>query len=157
MKELINIFILLVLGTIYIVSFSKVISMYLNSFASTRNNAITALYVGCIAASGIILIDISKVMTDAFIFFYDQKIIGSAIGYTLLYFVGAWGFSIGFFFLSFYLTAFLTKENEKEALQNNNVELALVHATILIVLSFMVGPALSNWASSFIPYPELPF
>ncbi len=157
MKEIINIVLLLVLGIFYIISFSKVISRYINSFAPARNNAVTVLYISGIAASGIILIDISKVITDSFIYFYDQQAVGNAILYNLSYFVGSWGFSIGFFFFSFVLTSFLTKENEKEALKNNHVELALVHGTLLIILSFLVGPALTNWAFSFIPYPELPY
>jgi hypothetical protein len=51
----------------------------------------------------------------------------------------------------------ITKEDEKVELNKNNIELALVHGTILIIIAFLVGPALSQFAASFIPYPKLPF
>jgi hypothetical protein len=157
MKEVINIVLLLVLGIFYMVGMAKIIGKYINSFGAARNNAITVLYIAAISASGIILVNISKVITDAFIFFYDQKSVFKAIAFTLGYFIGAGVFYIGFFYLSFIITSLLTKEKEKESIKNNNVELALIHGALLIVISFLVGPALSNWAASFIPYPDLPF
>jgi hypothetical protein len=39
----------------------------------------------------------------------------------------------------------------------NNVEIALVHAAVLLMLSLMIAPALSSFAGGFIPYPVLPF
>jgi uncharacterized membrane protein len=157
MKEILNILLLLVLGIFYMVIIAKIIGNYLSTFGSVKNNAITVLYIAALAASGIILIDISKVITDAFIFFYEQKSVFKAIAFTLGYFLGAGVFYIGFFFLSFIITSRLTKENEKEAIKNNNVELALVHGALLIVISLLVGPALTSWAASFIPCPDLPF
>jgi hypothetical protein len=108
-------------------------------------------------AAGLVLFDISKTMTDAYNFFYEQNSLGSAFLYLGLYFVGAWGFSIGLFHASFFLVSKLTKEDEKAALAANNVEIALVHSAVLLMLSLMIAPALSSFAGSFIPYPELPF
>ena len=51
----------------------------------------------------------------------------------------------------------ITKENEKIELQANNIELSLIHGVVLLVLSFLIGPALNQLANSLIPYPELPF
>ena len=157
MKEFLNILLLLILGIVYVVSFTKVISSFLNKIVQQRNNAIIALYLAAIGSAGVILIDISKIITDAFIFFFEAGNIGKSIGYTALFFIGAWVYSLAQFHLSFFLVSLLSKENEKIQLNNNNIEIALVHGIVLIILSFLVGPALSTFASSFIPYPELPF
>ena len=68
-----------------------------------------------------------------------------------------WLFSLGLFHVSFLITGMLTTESEKDELSKNNIEVALLHSIILISLSFIIAPALTKIASSFIPYPELPF
>jgi hypothetical protein len=50
-----------------------------------------------------------------------------------------------------------TSLDEKQALEANNMELALMHAIILITLSVIISPALMSIASEFIPYPKTPF
>jgi hypothetical protein len=157
MKDLLNIGLLIVLGVLYLMSFTKIQASYFNKLSTTRTNAISILYISSILAAGLVLFDISKTMTDAYNFFYEQNNLGAAFLYLGLYFVGAWGFSIGLFHASFFLVSKLTKEDEKAALAANNVEIALVHAAVLLMLSLMIAPALSSFASSFIPYPELPF
>ena len=42
-------------------------------------------------------------------------------------------------------------------LLKNNIELAIIHAVILISLSFVIAPALVKIAAEFIPYPKMPF
>jgi hypothetical protein len=42
-------------------------------------------------------------------------------------------------------------------LRKNNIEIALVHAIIILVLSFVLAPAITRVASHFVPYPTLPF
>jgi hypothetical protein len=157
MKEIINIALLIFFGVLYLTSFTKVQSLYFNNIWKVRSNAISALYLGSILSAGIVLIDISKSMTDAFSYFYDQSQLVNAFLYLMLYFISAWAFSLGLFHVSFLLVSMITKENEKIELANNNLELALVHSAILILLALVVAPALSQLASSFIPYPELPF
>jgi hypothetical protein len=68
-----------------------------------------------------------------------------------------WVFSLLFFRFSFIIVGFLTPENEEDELIKNNIELAVVHAIILIALSFLIAPALIQIASEFIPYPKMPF
>ncbi len=145
------------MGVIYLMSFTKVQTAYFNKLFANRTNAISILYLGSILAAGLVLFDITKSMTDAYNFFYERNDIGNAFLYLGLFFVGAWGFSIGLFHSSFWLVSMLTKENEKEELMNNNVEIALVHAAVLLILSLMIAPALSSFATSFIPYPVMPF
>jgi len=157
MKEFLNILLLLILGIVYLISFTKVISAHLNKMVAQRNNAVIALYLSVIASAGIILIDVSKVISDAFTFFYDSNNIGKGILFSGLFFVGAWIYSFAQFHLSFLVVSLLTKENEKTELNNNNIENAMLHGVVLIILAFLVGPSLSALASSFIPYPELPF
>lgn len=157
MKDLLNIVLLIVLGVVYLMSFTKVQLVYFNKLSSTRTNAISILFLSSIFAAGLILFDISKSMSDAYNFFYGQNNFGMAFLYLGLYFLGAWGFSIGLFHASFFLVSMLTKENEKSELMKNNVEIALIHAAVLLILSLMIAPALSSFASSFIPYPVLPF
>lgn len=157
MKEFLNILLLLILGIVYLISFTKVISAHLNKMVAQRNNAVIALYLSVIASAGIILIDVSKVISDAFTFFYDSNNIGKGILFSGLFLVGAWIYSFAQFHLSFLVVSLLTKENEKTELNNNNIENAMLHGVVLIILAFLVGPSLSALASSFIPYPELPF
>ena len=147
----------MILGIVYLVAFTKIISAFLNKLTSQRNNAIITLFVSAIAASGIVIIDISKVISDAFQFFWDNSQIALAIGFTLLLFIGSWIFSLLLFHGSFFLVSLITKEDEKVELNKNNIELALVHGVIIIIIAFLIGPALSQFASIFIPKPELPF
>lgn len=157
MKEIINIILLMILGIVYLVAFTKIISAFLNKFATQRNNAIVTLFVSAIACAGIIIIDISKAVTDAFGFFYENAQIAGAIGFTVLLFIGSWIFSLLLFYGSFFLVSLITKEDEKVELNKNNIELALVHGAVLIIIALLLGPALSQFAVSLIPYPKLPF
>jgi len=156
MRELANIILLIVFGIFYLTSFTKVQTAFFNRF-SVRNNASIILFISSILASGIVLIDISKVMTEAFVFFYDHNELSKAFIYLFLYSVGAWLFSWALFRASFFLVSVITKENEHDELAKNNVELSLMHGVILVLLSFVVAPSLSELGASFIPYPKLPF
>ncbi len=157
MKEIINIILLVILGIIYLVAFIKIISASLNKLITQRNNAIVILFVAAIACAGIVIIEISKAITDAFGFFYDNSQIAIAIGFTVLLFIGSWIFSLLLFHTSFFIVSFITKEDEKVELNKNNIELALIHGTVLVIIAFLIGPALSQFAVSLIPYPKLPF
>ena len=68
-----------------------------------------------------------------------------------------WIFSLVFFRLSFIVVGLLTPENEEDELMKNNIEIAAIHAIILIALSFVISPALIQIASEFIPYPKTPY
>ena len=157
MKEILNIILLLILGIGYITVYIKVQTVFFNKLSPQRNNAISYLFLASLLAAGIILVDISKSMSDAYSFFYDKGQIGMAILYLIIYALCSWLLSWGIFRFSFVLTSSATKENEQVELQANNIELALIHGILLLLLSFLIGPALNQLANSLIPYPNLPF
>jgi hypothetical protein len=157
MKEIINLILLIVLGILYLTSYTKIQIRYFNNIYTARNNAITIIYLASVFSSGLILLDISKVMSDAFSFYYSSHNLTNGILFIGLYFILAWGVSFGLFHTSFKMVSLLTKEKEKEELKNNNVELALIHACILIILSLIIASPLSQFCASLIEYPELPF
>ena len=75
----------------------------------------------------------------------------------MLFFAGMWIFSYVLFRVTFFITGFLTPESELNELRKNNIEIALVHAIIILVLSFVLAPAITRVAYHFVPYPTLPF
>jgi uncharacterized membrane protein YjfL (UPF0719 family) len=77
--------------------------------------------------------------------------------FALLFFAGMWIFSYVLFRVTFFITGFLTPESELNELRKNNIEIALVHAIIILVLSFVLAPAITRVAYHFVPYPTLPF
>jgi uncharacterized membrane protein YjfL (UPF0719 family) len=90
-------------------------------------------------------------------FLISQNEWAKAIGFALLFFAGMWIFSYVLFRVTFFITGFLTPESELNELRKNNIEIALVHAIIILVLSFVLAPAITRVASHFVPYPTLPF
>jgi hypothetical protein len=55
------------------------------------------------------------------------------------------------------IVGFITPENEDDELIKNNIELAILHAVILISLAIMLAPALVKIEAQFIPYPKMPY
>ncbi len=155
--QLIVVFLLVILAIVYLALFTKVQTLFFNTKIVTKNNATTILFIASLLAAGIVLFDISKAITDAFNFFVKGKKYGEGILSISLYFIGAWVFSWSIFRLSFFIVSSFTKEDEIQELKKNNVELSLIHSFILLILSFVVAPALSDLALSFIPYPKMPF
>jgi hypothetical protein len=151
------VFLLVILAIIYLALFTKVQTVFFNKKIVTKNNATTILFIASLLSSGIVLFDISKAISEAFNFFVKEKKYLEAVINISLYFVGAWIFSWCIFRLSFFMVSSFTKEDEIYELKNNNVELSLIHGFILIILAFIVSPALSDLALSFIPYPKMPF
>ena len=156
MKELYNLLIVIILCVVYLVAYSKVQLVFFNRKFGIRTHAISILYLSSILSGGIILLDISKVISDAFVFFYGQSL-WKTVQYTMLFFVGAFIFAWVLFFISFSVTSLLTKENEKSEFIKNNIELALLHSIVLILISLIVAPSLLHYFTTFIPYPERPF
>jgi hypothetical protein len=155
--QLIVVFLLVILAIVYLSLFIKVQTLFFNKKIVTKNNATTILFIASLLAAGIVLFDISKAITDAFNYYVQEKKYGDGIISISLYFIGAWIFSLSIFRLSFFIVSSFTKEDEIQELTKNNVELSLIHSFILIILSFIVAPALSDLAISFIPYPKMPF
>jgi hypothetical protein len=122
-----------------------------------KNAAILIVFGSSLLAAGINLNHISDTSSDAMRFLISQNEWAKAIGFALLFFAGMWIFSYVLFRITFFITGFLTPESELNELRKNNIEIALVHAIIILVLSFVLAPAITRLASHFVPYPTLPF
>jgi hypothetical protein len=157
-SEIINLLSLLVLGMLYLFFFAKIQHIFFKKFSQTnKNHAVLIVYVASLIAASINLIHISELTANANRFFLKSSNFVNSLVFSLSYFVGMWVFSLILFRLSFLVVGFLTPENEEDELMKNNVELALIHAIILVALSFVIAPALIQIASEFIPYPKMPF
>lgn len=156
MKEIINLLLIVLLSIIYLVFYTKIQQQFFNRKFGIKNNALTILFLSSLLSSGIVLIDISKAISDAFSFFYNDNII-NGVFYCAIFFVVAFLFSLSLFHLSFTLTSILTKEDEKKELLENNLELSIVHGLVIVILSLVIAPNLLQLFSSFIPYPDRPF
>lgn len=153
----INLFQLSILGIIYIFTFSKVQNSFFMKISQPKTQAILIVYLASIATASINLIHISDAASDVVLFFLQQNALIKGILYSFIFFTSAWFFSFLFFRGSFFIIGNLTPENEIEELKKNNTEIAYLHAIIIIALSFVIAPALNKIATSFIPYPKLPF
>jgi hypothetical protein len=156
--EIINLLSLLVLGLLYLFFFAKIQHIYFQKLSQPKkNHAVLIVFVASLIAASINLIHISELTANANQFFLKSGEYISALIFSISYFVCMWIFSLLFFRLSFVVIGFLTPEKEEDELLKNNVELAVIHAVILIALSFVIAPALIQIASEFIPYPKMPF
>jgi hypothetical protein len=143
---------------LYLFFFAKIQHIFFKKFSQTnKNHAVLIVYVASLIAASINLIHISELTANANRFFLKSSNFVNSLVFSLSYFVGMWVFSLILFRLSFLVVGFLTPENEEDELMKNNVELALIHAIILVALSFVIAPALIQIASEFIPYPKMPF
>lgn len=157
-SEIINLLVLLVLGLIYIFFFAKMQHIFFQKLSQPKkNNAVLIVFVASLIAASINLTHISDLTSDAVRFFLKTEDYIKALLFSVSYFAGMWIFSLVFFRLSFVVVGFLTPEKEEDELMKNNIELAVIHAVILIALSFVIAPALIQIASEFIPYPKMPF
>jgi hypothetical protein len=152
-----NLLSVLILGIIYIYTFSKVQNIFFSKISTPKNQATIIIYISSIAAACINLIHISDAASDAMLFFLNSNNILKGILYSSSFFVSTWIFSFVFFRLSFFLVGTLTPENEIDELIKNNKEIAWLHAIIILALAFLIAPSLSKIATSFIPYPSMPF
>jgi hypothetical protein len=157
-EESFNLFALFILGLLYLFMFAKIQhAFFLKLSQPKKNHAVLIVYVASLIAASINLVHISELTANSTRFFLKTEDYVNAMAYSLAYFAGMWAFSVLFFRFSFIIVSFLTTENEEDELIKNNIELAVVHAIILIALSFVIAPALIQIASEFIPYPEMPF
>jgi hypothetical protein len=158
LQELFSLFILLVLGLIYLFFFAKIQHVFFRKLSQPKkNNAVLIVFAASLIAASINLIHIAELTANANRFFLKTEDYFNTLVYSLAYFAGMWVFSLLFFRFSFIIVGLLTPENEEDELIKNNIELAVVHAIILIALSFVIAPALIQIASDFIPYPKMPF
>lgn len=78
------------------------------------------------------------------------------IGQGAIYIAIAFVASIVIGLLSTYLYALLTPINEFEEIRNNNVGVAIIVGTIVIVLTLLTKSGVGLLIESIIPYPQLP-
>jgi hypothetical protein len=156
-NNLINLVSLLILGLIYIFTFSKVQNVFFSKITYPKNQATIILFIASIASACINLIHIAEAASNALMFFLEHGDSLKGVIYAIGFFIGAWIFSFLFFRFSFFIVGNLTPENEIDELVKNNKEIAWLHAIVIIALTFLIAPALSNIASSIIPYPKMPF
>lgn len=156
--EIVNLSVLLIFGILYLILFAKVQEKYFVKFGNpNRPLAATLLLLGSIVAASINMIHIAELAAAANRFFIGQSEVLKMLLFSVCFFSGMWIFSFLLFHLSFLMVGFITTENENDELIKNNIEIALLHAIILISLTFIISPALVKIASEFIPYPEMPF
>ena len=148
---------LTILSIFYLFTFARVQSNFFDKYLEEKNAAILIVFGSSLLAAGINLNHISDTSSDAMRFLISQNEWAKAIGFALLFFAGMWVFSYVLFRITFFITGFLTPEYELNELRKNNIEIALVHAIIILVLSFVLAPAITRVASHFVPYPTLPF
>lgn len=144
------------LGVFYLYSFIVVIKARFKS-AEPHSSAFITVFTAAMISASVNLYGIANITSDALIFFLNQKEYLKAALYAFSFFLGMWVFSIILFNSSFFIISGLTNQDEKEALEANNMELALMHAVIMVTLSFIISPALISIAGEFIPYPKTPF
>jgi hypothetical protein len=155
--NIINLLSLLILGIVYIFTFSKIQNSFFSKITHPKNQATLIVFISSITSAVINLIHISDAASDAMLFFLDNNQLLKGMIFSISFFAGAWVFSWGFFRLSFFIIGNLTPENEMDELIKNNKEIAWLHAIIIIGLTFVIAPALVKIATAFIPYPKLPF
>mgnify|MGYP001278501093 CR=1 FL=1 len=148
---------LTLLSILYLFSFSRVQSIFFDKYLEEKNAAILIVFSSSLLAAGINLTHISETSSDAMRFLLSQDNWAKAFGFSLLFFSGMWIFSYLLFRTAFLITGLLTPESEMVELRKNNIEIALIHAIIILVLSFVLAPAMARIASHFVPYPTLPF
>ena len=148
---------LTILSIFYLFTFARVQSNFFDKYLEQKNAAILIVFGSSLLAAGINLNHISDTSSDAMRFLISQNEWAKAIGFPLLFFAGMWIFSYVLFRITFFITGFLTPESELNELRKNNIEIALIHAIIILVLSFVLAPAITRVASHFVPYPNLPF
>lgn len=148
---------LTILSIFYLFTFARVQSNFFDKYLEEKNAAILIVFGSSLLAAGINLNHISDTSSDAMRFLISQNEWAKALGFALLFFAGMWIFSYVLFRITFFITGFLTPESELNELRKNNIEIALVHAIIILVLSFVLAPAITRLASHFVPYPTLPF
>jgi len=155
MIYLLQIAVLSIISMGYLFFMYKLIFIMINP--SIKNSASTILRVGFLASSAVNLYAICQSIIDCLNYYVSKSEYLEAIAFSL-------GTTISIFIISailirssFYIVGIFTKEDEMQEINNNNIELTLMHSTIVITISALIAPVLANLAESFISYPTVPF
>jgi hypothetical protein len=157
-SQTISLIILLLLGITYLYAFSKVQNRFLQHLSQPRKNiAVMILFFSSLVSAAVNMINAASLSSDAITYFQKSSSYLNIIFFSFSFFTISWIFSLALFRLSFLVVGLLTPENEDDELIKNNIELAILHAVILISIAIMLAPALVKIEAQFIPYPKLPF
>jgi hypothetical protein len=139
-------------------SFSKIQNRFLKYLSQPQKNiAVMILFFSSLIAAAINMIYAASLSSDAINYFQKSSSFLNIVFFSFSFFIISWIFSLALFRLSFLIVGFLTVENEDDELIKNNIELAILHAVILISISIMIAPSIIKIEAQFIPYPKVPF
>ena len=157
-SQTISLIILLLLGITYLYAFSKVQNRFLQHLSQPHKNiAVMILFFSSLTAAAINMIYAAGLSSDAITYFQKSSSFLNIISFSVSFFSISVVFSLALFRLSFLIVGFLTPENEDNELIKNNIEVAILHAVILLSITIMLAPALVKIEAQFIPYPKIPF
>jgi hypothetical protein len=159
MTEYYNLLLLLACAIAYLFAYGKMLDAeFKKNFGSHDYSfAVKILKTASLAASSITLVETTIIASNANRFFLNAGDWTATIIFNLSIFSGICLLSYVIYRISYFIVSKLTRENELDALRKDDIGLALYHAVILITISFVLSPPLMKIASSFIPYPRLPF
>jgi|688.fasta_scaffold32874_10 hypothetical protein len=157
-SQTIALIILLLLGITYLYAFSNVQNRFLKHLSQPKKNiAVMILYFSSLIAASVNMVYAAGLSSDAISYFLKSSTYLNILFFSISFFAISWIFSLALFRLSFLIVGFITPENEDDELIKNNIELAILHAVILISLAIMLAPALVKIEAQFIPYPKMPY
>lgn len=140
---------------VYLFAMYKMILMIVKP--QLKNTAATLLRLGFLASSGVNLYAICQSIIDSLDHYISKSQFVDALVFSLSASLGIFVISLILIRGSFYLVGLFTKDDEMDEINNNNIELVLLHITITITISALIAPVLANLAESFISYPSVPF
>ena len=155
--EILNLLTLFLLGIAYLVIMSKFNIILTGKYMQEKNTAGYLLYAAVLIASAIYLVQTADIASESNRFFMRKGMYSSALLYSGIFFIFSFLCSMILTMSSFFVSSMLTIKSEKEELANNNIELAIMHAVILISLALITHQGFATILTSFIPFPEMPY
>lgn len=156
LNGILNFSILFLLGISYLIIFSKFNTILTGKFLKNKNVAGFILYASILITSAIYLTETAELCAQANRFFMRNGEYFNAIMYSSVFFIACLLSAVLLTYSSFYVTSMITSVSEKEELANNNIELAIIHAIVLITLALITKKEFQYIISKFIPFPEIP-
>ena len=155
--EILNLLTLFLLGIAYLVIMSKFNIILTGKYMQEKNTAGYLLYAAVLIASAIYLVQTADIASESNRFFMRKGMYSSALLYSGIFFILSFLCSMILTMSSFFVSSMLTIKSEKEELANNNIELAIMHAVILISLALITHQGFATILTSYIPFPEMPY
>jgi hypothetical protein len=155
--EILNLLTLFLLGIAYLVIMSKFNIILTGKYMQEKNTAGYLLYAAVLIASAIYLVQTADIASESNRFFMRKGMYSSALLFSGIFFILSFLCSMILTMSSFFVSSMLTIKSEKEELANNNIELAIMHAVILISLALITHQGFATILTSYIPFPEMPY